>query len=174
MSMVLADQTILFLESILLGVLLSLFYDFFFVARVLLPPQISPHILLDILYFLLVGLILFDYVLTENHGRMRYFIALGVIIGWTVYHLTISRIVVRCVTWLVRLLGKILSLIIQPFRPLAAKGKQFWNRCRKKAQRKKKEIKYDLQRRRQLLYNKAIKRKGKGKAHEENNESQSS
>ena len=74
-----------FLQSLLLGTLLSLLYDAFYTIRGLFPAQAQPHVILDILYFLLFGVLLFDYLLMESAGRLRYFIILGVIIGWLLY-----------------------------------------------------------------------------------------
>ena len=82
MNLMLTHQTIQFLQSILLGAALSVLYDLFFVIRSLIPEKIRPYAFLDILYCLLTGIILFDYLLIENNGRIRYFIALGLAIGW--------------------------------------------------------------------------------------------
>ena len=59
MSFVPAAPTIQFLQSLLLGAVLSLLYDIFHVIRSLFPPRFQPHILLDILYFILFGILLF-------------------------------------------------------------------------------------------------------------------
>lgn len=161
MSDFLASQTVLFFQSILLGVLLSLFYDVFAVARMMFPQRINPHVLLDILYFLLVGLILFDYVLLENYGRMRLFIALGAAIGWILYHLTISRLVIRFFSWLIGLLGKFLSLLLRPLKPLVARLRRAGKRGRQLIGTRKKQLKYRLKRGVRLLYNKSMNKHAK-------------
>lgn len=60
-----------FLQSLLLGTLLSLLYDAFYTIRGLFPAQAQPHVILDILYFLLFGVLLFNYLLMESAGRLR-------------------------------------------------------------------------------------------------------
>ena len=66
-----------FLQSLLLGVLLSVLYDLFYAVRCLFPVWMQAHIVLDLLYFVLFGVLLFNFLLTGTAGRLRYFIILG-------------------------------------------------------------------------------------------------
>ena len=106
-----------FLQSLLLGVLLSVLYDLFYAVRCLFPVWMQAHIVLDLLYFVLFGVLLFNFLLTETAGRLRYFIILGVVIGWGVYHATMSRLTVRFFNGVI---GGVRAVLQAVFRPVIA------------------------------------------------------
>ena len=151
----LALQTVQFLQSIVLGAALSILYDVFYIIRSFFPRRIGPLMLLDLLYFLMCGVLLFEYLLQQNNGRMRYFIFLGVVIGWVVFHITLSRIIVKIIDFILKWLRKILLWLMQPiisvYRFLRRRMELPMLRINKAIQGKK----LGLKRKAHLLYNKA-------------------
>lgn len=146
-----------FLQSLLLGTLLSLLYDAFYTIRGLFPAQAQPHVILDILYFLLFGVLLFNYLLMESAGRLRYFIILGVIIGWLLYHNTVSRLVIRFFNWLLLMVHRVFSFLLSPIITLAQRLFHSISTVCKKTTIKRKTPKNSLKKPRWLLYNKVSK-----------------
>ena len=127
-----------FLQSLLLGTLLSLLYDAFYTIRGLFPAQAQPHVILDILYFLLFG-------------RLRYFIILGVIIGWLLYHNTVSRLVIRFFNWLLLMVHRVFSFLLSPIITLAQRLFHSISTVCKKSTIKRKTPKNSLKKSRWLL-----------------------
>lgn len=152
-----APPVMQFLQSLLLGSLLSLLYDLFYAIRSLFPQRAQPHVFLDILYFLLFGILLFNYLLMESAGRLRYFIAFGIVIGWILYHNTISRFIVYFLNKLISLLQRFLFLLLRPVLVVAKKVFDFIFSICKKLFYKRKTPKNRLKKSRLLLYNKVSK-----------------
>lgn len=136
----LAEPTFLFLKSILLGAVLSLYYDIFYALRIIFPGKWQVHIPLDILYFLLSGAVIFHYVLYENMGQIRSFILLGLLLGWVLWHLTLSRLLVGIFTAILHFIKRLIRKLIAP--PVNAINKLFKkageSTKKKKALRRKK------------------------------------
>ena len=158
MSFVPAAPTIQFLQSLLLGAVLSLLYDIFHVIRSLFPPRFQPHILLDILYFILFGILLFDFLLLESNGRLRYFIILGISIGWLVYHNTCSRLFMRVFCWLLEQLRRLLTFLLRPFLRLVGRLATAARQWHINNGLKCKTLKNRLKKKPRLLYNKLSKK----------------
>ena len=146
-----------FFQSILLGALLGVLYDVFYAIRALFPRRKQPHIALDLLYFLLFGILLFNYLLMESAGRLRYFIVLGVIAGWVIYHNTISRITIRFLNWLFGLLRKLLKFLVRPFLSFGRHLSHIGVTIRKKCSAAYNSQKNRLKKPHSLLYNKLSK-----------------
>lgn len=147
-----------FLQSLLLGVLLSVLYDLFYGVRCLFPVRMQAHIVLDLLYFVLFGVLLFNFLLTETAGRLRYFIILGVIIGWGVYHATMSRLTVRFFNGAI---GGVRAVLRAVFRPVIALARWISLRLRdlcKKGTAKCKSAKNRLKKHHRMRYNKVSNR----------------
>ena len=86
MEIYLTEQAAIFFNALLLGAILGLIYDFFRITRL---AFIMPSILVlieDLLFFLLSSIILFNYLLESSHGQIRYFILIGVVLGWVLYY----------------------------------------------------------------------------------------
>lgn len=141
----LAEPTFLFLKSILLGAMLSLYYDIFYALRILFPGKWQVHIPLDILYFILSGAVIFHYVLYENMGQIRSFILLGLLLGWVLWHFTLSRLLVGIFTGILHFIKRLLRNLIAPpvnaVNKLAKKAGESAQKkkelCRKKREERK-------------------------------------
>lgn len=157
-----APTVIPFLQSILLGLLLSFIYDIFCSIRKLFPAQVQLHFILDILYFVLFGTILFNFLLQKSAGRLRYFIVLGVdyrVGGISQYcqyfdHSTVERLIYLVSACFAHFVQPILAIIKMIRRGLSA--------VQDKYSTKSKFRKISLKKALGPLYNKVSKRKSEG------------
>ncbi|MCL2203182.1 MAG: spore cortex biosynthesis protein YabQ [Defluviitaleaceae bacterium] len=107
------EQAWLFLTTVLVGVAVGLFYDFFRVLR-----RTSPHGRLavqleDLLFWLAVTVLVFYYMLHRNYGEIRVFVLLGMGCGAALYFATVSRYVVKISVAIVQYLKKVIAAVIR-------------------------------------------------------------
>ena len=88
MGITIAGQTAVFLQSLLLGAVLGCFYDLFRITRIAFLMPALLVLIEDLLFFLFSSIALFGFLLENNDGQIRWFILLGVVLGWTVYYFT--------------------------------------------------------------------------------------
>lgn len=165
-----APTVIQFLQSILLGVLLSFIYDIFCSIRELFPAQVQQQLqfILDILYFLLFGTMLFNFLLQESAGRLRYFIVIGVAIGWVVYHNTVSALTIQLLNGIFILLRRVLFILLQPILAIIKLIRRVLSAVHDKYSTKRKFSKISLKKSLGPLYNKVSKEKTKESLDEKN------
>ena len=99
-------QVRIFLGSLVVGVILSFLYDIFKSVRFAFKSD-KHHILIqDILYFLISAFITFLFVLSVNHGEIRFYIIAGEIIGFCIYCVTFSKLFMRFSIGVITMLKK--------------------------------------------------------------------
>ena len=142
----LTQEAVLFLKSLAVGGLLGFYYDLFYAVRLLFPGKWNVHIPLDILYCILAGAVTFRYILDENRGEIRFFILLGLVLGWVLYHFTLSRIFVCVFRFLLDGLKKLFSFLLRPIRKLLnAINKRARERSMRRAETRKAKREEHLQ-----------------------------
>ncbi|MCD7882782.1 MAG: spore cortex biosynthesis protein YabQ [Lachnospiraceae bacterium] len=103
MSSVIRQETAVFFIFIFHGALLTLLYD---VLRAL-RRSFRHHLLVlsaeDFLYWLLAGFLTFWLSFRETSGALRGYAAVGIFLGFLLYHLTVSRLVVGLLSAVFRL-----------------------------------------------------------------------
>lgn len=161
MGIHLADQTIVFLLSCAIGMLLGLLYDVFRISRVAVNTAAGVVLVEDVVYFLICAVVTFLFLLSANDGSVRFFLFLGEALGWILYYFTIGslvmnvsrtiiaavkailRFVLRYILYPIwRLIYNIISLLCMPFVFLSRLFKKF-----------SQKLKFRLKVRRVLLYN---------------------
>ena len=99
-------QVRIFLDSLVVGIILSFLYDIFKSVRFAFRSN-KRHILIqDIMYFLISAFITFLFVLSINHGEIRFYIIAGEIIGFCVYYMTFSRLFMKFSIYVISMLRK--------------------------------------------------------------------
>lgn len=93
MEISLEVQTLVFLQSILLGVSLSFFYDFLRAIRHSCKASIARTAILDGLFWVVVLISYFLFVIVIVHGEGRAYILLGAVLGTVFYFMTFSPII---------------------------------------------------------------------------------
>lgn len=127
MAIAITQQTAVFFHSLLLGVALGCFYDLFRITRIafLIP---APLVLVeDLLFFLLSSIVLFGFMLENSYGQLRWFILLGMALGWVIYYFTAGSLVMKCSAKIIDGVRRLLAFLWRPFawtgRKCCAAGK---------------------------------------------------
>lgn len=154
-------QTVIFLQSLLLGAALGLFYDMFRILRLTVPAPSAVVFAEDLIYFVFCAFVTFLFMMNTIYGSVRIFVLLGELLGASLYYFTVGAAVmkaagalIRAVKWVLRLLYRLFVLpVIRLFcwvgKKLAGKTAVF----SRKAGNFSRNIKICLKRQRALLYN---------------------
>lgn len=119
MGIYLADQTIIFLQSILVGALLGVFFDAFRISRIAIPTGRAVVFLEDVVFFALCAVITFALMLSAIEGQVRFFLLVGEVIGAVLYNLTLGRLVMAVSKTIIHIVKSILHFIVRCFfRPI--------------------------------------------------------
>lgn len=154
-------QTVLFLESILLGMVLSVIFDVFRIIRIGIPLPSFVIVIEDILYFLICAVVTYFFMLKTTYGQVRGFIIIGEIIGFIIYYFTVGKLVISVSKTIISVVKRIFKLIfailfypfVKIFKLVSKKlGFKFKNINKKLTNFKKNTI-YGLKTRRRILYN---------------------
>jgi spore cortex biosynthesis protein YabQ len=114
MGISIAQQTAVFLYSVLLGAMLSVFYDIFRALRKHIPHHNLVVMLEDILFWLISAAAVFVFIYNTNSGEVRAFVFIGAVLGGVLYFLTISKLVIRLLSAVFFALYKILFVLSRP------------------------------------------------------------
>ena len=104
------EEASLFLDSLFAGLLLMAFYD---ILRLLRRVIRHKNILVDIedfLFWSMAGIFIFALIYSENDGRIRWFIILGIIIGAIVYAKSFGSFLVK---YTARYINKFLNMVLK-------------------------------------------------------------
>ncbi len=161
MGISVSQQTITFLQSLLLGASLGILYDVFRILRLMIPSGKVISFLEDILYFTLCGVITFAFLLAVNNGIIRAYLLAGEVLGAVAYYLTVGKLVYKIADKIISLIRKALHMLYRIF--LSPFVRLFWAISRtirkltlkitKKFSKNTIKSKYRLKHRRRLLYN---------------------
>ncbi len=105
--------------AVLWGIKLAVFYDVFLILRNVIRHKNFFVYAEDFIYWLLCALFVFEHLYEIGDGYIRWYVALGVGIGMLTYKLTISRWLVKGVSFILNkinaILVKILRFFLRPF-----------------------------------------------------------
>ena len=89
----------------------------------------------------------------NSSGHLRYFILLGMVLGWTIYYFTLGSLVMKCSARLIRAVRGVLAFLWRPFawagRKLGRAGRVFEKTMQNTAVR----MKTGLKSRVEMMYN---------------------
>lgn len=109
-------QFFTFLNMIIVGMIIGVFFDLYQVLRGKSNPKRLVTDLFDILFSLLAVIIIFSALLYSNNGQVRVYVFGGVIVGLIIYYWLISKFVVKLWVKLVNIISwlvvKIKNLVI--------------------------------------------------------------
>lgn len=128
-----SDQAVTFLWSIVLGALLCLFYDIFRAKRVTVKSGALVVALQDIFFWFVSAVITFIFLLSRTNGQLRFFVFVGMIIGFFICRFTVSRLWMVPFVFLFRgaafMKDKIYALYIVILTRLTAVFGRFFTLC---------------------------------------------
>lgn len=120
MDFSISKEAFVFLSAVLCGGLLHVLYDLFFIIRKKSAEEKIVIHVQDGLFWILAFFIIFFSLLTINGGIVRFYELLGVVLGVVLYHLTLSRFILKLVCKILAISSKIfnffLKILLTPLR----------------------------------------------------------
>ncbi len=145
MILSLSNQAHLFIHSILLGVKIFLFYDFFRALRKVNKFKNMQVHIQDLIFITTVTIYAFYLYLYESNGAIRGYYFIGITLGAIVYLLTLSRIVVIVFKKLIMIVEKavvkFISLSLLPIKIILKIARPYMNILKGRVSRKVKHSK---------------------------------
>lgn len=149
MGIYLAEQTMLFFQSILLGGAFGLLYDALRITRIAIPTARWVVFIEDVFFFFTCAVSTFFFIMRTIDGQVRLFVLIGAALGMILYFhslsllvMGISQAIIGVIKAILRLIFRwilfpiwrlfygIVRLIIRPFRFLGAAAKKTIQRCK--------------------------------------------
>lgn len=128
MSSPVISENLFLLYSLGMGIFITFIYD---ILRIIRRVYVHNNILIsfeDILFWLFCALAVFYLMHTESNGTLRWFAILGALVGMLLYKKTVSAFFVKWVSLglqkLFARIGKLVHILLRPFRFLVGKGKK--------------------------------------------------
>ena len=116
------NQLHLFIIFLINGIIIGFIFDMFRVFRKSFRHKDYIINIQDVLFWICTGIILLYSSFTFNDGELRLFMILSAFLGFVIYLLTLSKIIininVKIVLFVKKILGKIIKLIILPIRKI--------------------------------------------------------
>lgn len=116
------NQAYIFIIFVMVGIIVGIIFDFFRILRKSFKTKDFVTYIEDIVFCILTGLILLYSIFKFNSGEIRIYMFLGVLIGCSLYMLTISKYFIKInvfiLTTLTNILKKIISILYIPFKYL--------------------------------------------------------
>ena len=109
----LAEQTLSFLLSLLLGVILCLKYDIFRAYRKIKKPTVIGVFIQDVLYFLICAVLTFLLMIITTSGQVRGYIFIGIVIGFAICRISLSVLFFKILVVLFGAVAKIFKVVKQ-------------------------------------------------------------
>jgi spore cortex biosynthesis protein YabQ len=106
------EQTSVFFFAIVMGGVISTFYDIIKILRITFKFDKVKIFFFDMGYFFVSGIVTFLFIIAFNNGEIRFYVIVGEIIGFYLYRLLAGNTVVKYVCRFLRFLKAILSPIV--------------------------------------------------------------
>lgn len=117
-----SNQAYVFLSTVYAGFIIGFIYDCCRMVRKITKPGIWLTGVMDLLFWIVMGLLSFLVLFYVNDGEVRIYTIAGFGIGWALYALTLSPYIMKALTWIYRMLAKLINwvtnLLLWPFRML--------------------------------------------------------
>ncbi|HCS72437.1 MAG TPA: spore cortex biosynthesis protein YabQ [Clostridiales bacterium] len=117
-----SNQAYIFLSTVYAGLIIGFLYDCCRMIRKMVRVNVIVTGILDLLFWSVIGVLSFLVLFYVNDGNVRFYTLLGFIIGWILYLLALSPLIMKGLNWIYDTLARLiqwLGKIIQwPFRQL--------------------------------------------------------
>lgn len=112
MNEIINQQTLLFVKSIQIGIMIAVLYDLIRIFRKMIKHPNWMVQVEDVLYWLMCILIGFSSLYMHNYGDIRLFIFIGMILGAIFYFATLSVFFMKIATWIIELAKQVIHYVI--------------------------------------------------------------
>ncbi|MBO5343538.1 MAG: spore cortex biosynthesis protein YabQ [Ruminococcus sp.] len=116
-----SDELWLFFLSCAAGAVFGVYYDVFRALRLTIPHHGFFVFLEDVIFLATYAIFLSAFASAEARGELRAYYAFGGILGFTLYHFTIGRFVMRFIKKIIGSVKIIFAIIVKPAKIIAAK-----------------------------------------------------
>lgn len=160
-----AEQTITFLLSLVMGCVFCLLYDCFRILRIIKSYSKTAIFIQDVLYWIICAFLCCCFLIIRCSGEIRGYVLVGALLGWVVFRLTLSILILALAKHILRFARWLYSKITKPVKAFLkfirkkcrAVSKFFKNKALKMWNKTKKLLK----RKKLMVYNYRHKRKAK-------------
>lgn len=108
------SQIFTFFYALILGVVLSVFFDFFRIIRISYKHNNIFVFIEDIVFFLISTFLTFMFLMSRCNGEFRTYVISAILIGFFIYRISLSKIIlptsVIITKFFIKLFGKIFLL----------------------------------------------------------------
>lgn len=130
-------QLLTFLFACILGALYSAFYDVFRALRLVKNQKPFTIFLEDLFYFITLAFVTFFYLLAFTNGEVRFYVLFGMIFGFIVFYLLLSKYNLLLLKCLLKIIFKCINLFFKGLYWLINKidniSSNFFKKCLKMA-----------------------------------------
>lgn len=130
-----------FLAFILIGIIISLLFDFFRILRRVYDTPDFATIIEDIAFWIISGIILLSGIFILNEGKIRAYLFIGIFSGIIFYMITLSKVVMKLGIVALEALNK---LILNPLLNLIKLFFKIIFKSLKSLKNTTKKLKFDL------------------------------
>lgn len=106
------NQAYLFAVFIINGILIGLLFDVFRIIRRTFKTTDFTTYIQDVIFWIITGIITLAFIFYFNNGEIRFYVFLGIVLGISVYILTISKYVIKISVIIINYIKKVISTLI--------------------------------------------------------------
>lgn len=106
------NQAYLFAVFIINGILIGLLFDVFRIIRRTFKTTDFTTYIQDVIFWIITGIITLAFIFYFNNGEIRFYVFLGIVLGISVYILTISKYVIKISVIIINYIKKVVSTLI--------------------------------------------------------------
>ena len=114
------EQLRLFIIFIIVGIIISILFDFFRILRKTIKTSDIVTYVEDTIFWIVSGMIILFSIFVFNNGELRFFIFIGIFIGILIYMIFISKYFIKLNLKIIKIIQnfllKILQIILKPLK----------------------------------------------------------
>lgn len=104
-------QTLTFLLSMVMGMVLCVIFDVFRIIRIMIKPTVLSALWQDVLFWLIAAVLTYCLLLVQCSGEIRGFVLFGELIGFVLCRMTVSALLIRVASAVIKAIKICLSAI---------------------------------------------------------------
>lgn len=109
------NQAFLFVVFTINGILIGILFDIFRIFRKTFKTTDFITYIEDTLFWLFTGILTLYFIFNYNNGEIRFYIFLGIIIGITIYMISLSKYFIKISVSIINFLKSIIKTILSVF-----------------------------------------------------------
>ena len=115
------QQSVAFLCSIPLGIIIGIFYGIIRFIRTVLVFRKTSTIISDIFFMLISTVMIYLFSIAYIQGYIRIYVFIGSLIGFVLYRCTVGRLLINMYTPVVRILTRTSKIIVVKIKKITKK-----------------------------------------------------